>query len=131
MKPTKKYWEFRIPFAFSVLIWTATVTFLSLSSFEKVQLPVKVGSYDKLAHFLMYSVYAFAIVFSFKSIKNRNYKFYFYIFLYLFLFGCFMEVLQGTTTKNRNADFLDAIANGIGAIIGIAFAYVIVKSKKN
>jgi glycopeptide antibiotics resistance protein len=42
-----------------------------------------------------------------------------------------MEVLQGTTTKNRNADFLDALANGIGAIIGIAFAYVIVKSKKN
>jgi len=130
VKPTKTYWEFKILYAFSALVWTVTILFLSLSSFEKVNLPINVSGHDKLAHLLMYSIYAFAIVFSFRNIKNRKLKFYFYIFLYLFLFGGFMEVLQGTLTKNRNADFLDAVANGIGALIGITFAYAIVKSKK-
>lgn len=130
MKPTKTYWEFKILYAFSALVWTFTILFLSLSSFEKVQLPIKVEGHDKMAHFLMYAVYAFAIVFSFKNVKNRKFKFYFFIFLYLFLFGGLMEVLQGVLTNNRSTDFLDAIANGIGALIGITFAYAIVKSKK-
>lgn len=80
----------------------------------------------------MYSVYAFLLVFSFKNIQSRKFVFYLYVFLYLFLFGVLVEFLQGMMTEKRQPDAKDALANGLGAFVGIVFAYFIVKKvKKN
>jgi VanZ family protein len=78
----------------------------------------------------MYAIYAITIIFSFRNLKSKKIKFYFYIFLYLFSFGVLMELLQGIYTNNRHADIKDAIANGIGALIGIVFAFLFVKKSK-
>jgi glycopeptide antibiotics resistance protein len=43
-----------------------------------------------------------------------------------------IEFLQGLTTEKRKTDMEDALANGIGALIGIVIAYAIIKRvKKN
>ncbi|MFY8189088.1 MAG: VanZ family protein [Flavobacterium sp.] len=132
MKPTKTFWEYNNFFKIFVTLWTLIVLFLSLSSFENLQVPIKVSGFDKMAHFVMYSLYAFLLIFSFKDIKAKKINFYLYIFLYLFLFGLFIEFLQGITTEKRKTDMEDALANGIGALIGIVVAYAIIKRvKKN
>ena len=119
-------------FKIFVTLWTLIVLFLSLSSFENLQVPIKVSGFDKMAHFVMYSLYAFLLIFSFKDIKAKKINFYLYIFLYLFLFGLFIEFLQGIITERRKTDMEDAFANGIGALIGILIAYAIIKRvKKN
>lgn len=130
MKIIKKYWEFNKNFVFLTFLWTIIILYLSLSSFKGVKIPIKVSNFDKLAHFLLYSSYAFLIVFSFKDVVNKKFKFYFFIFLYLFTFGSFVEILQGTLTKYRSQNFNDAIANGFGALVGLFFAYVLKRKFK-
>jgi len=132
VKPTRTFWEYNNFFKIFVVLWTLIVLFLSLSSFENVQVPIKVSNFDKMAHFVMYSLYAFLVIFSFKNIIDKKFNFYFYIFLYLFFFGLLIEFLQGLTTEKRKTDMEDALANGIGALIGIVIAYAIIKRvKKN
>jgi VanZ family protein len=125
VKIIKNYWEFNKLFVLLSFLWTFTILYLSLSSFEGVKVPIKVSNFDKLAHFLMYSIYAFLIVFSFKNVADKKFKFYFLIFLYLFIFGSLVEVLQGTVTKYRSQDVKDALANGFGAFVGLFFAYML------
>jgi len=132
VKSIKNYWEFNKLFVVFTFLWTCTILYLSLSSFESVQISINVSSFDKLAHFLMYAFYAFLIVFSFKNVARKKLRFYFLIFLYLFFFGYLIEILQGSITNSRSQDIKDALANGFGSFVGLLFSYAVNKcNKKN
>lgn len=132
MKPTKTFWEFSKFFKTCVIVWTGTIFFLSLNSLKSIKVSIGITGFDKFAHLIMYAMYAFLIVFSFKNIQSKKFSFYLYVFLYLFFFGVLLEFLQGILTEKRHPDAKDAIANGFGAIVGIFFAHLVVKKlKKN
>ena len=47
------------------------------------------------------------------------------IVLFAVFYGIVIEVLQNLLTKNRQADFYDAVANTLGAVVGFICVYSI------
>ncbi len=72
---------------------------------------------DKVGHILMYSF--LSSWFSLLVMQNRS---LWWVFFGLTAFGLLMEFLQGLTDY-RSAEFADAIANSIGAAIGLVFHF--------
>jgi VanZ family protein len=77
---------------------------------------VPVGG-DKLEHVLGYALLAFAAgqVFARRAWVRVG--------LGLVLLGVLLEVAQGTLTATRSADLGDALANGIGVLLGLGCAF--------
>jgi VanZ family protein len=76
---------------------------------------------DKVAHFFFYAVYVILFQRSFStmpsgSVYSRNQ--YSLPLLSGILYGGLIEIYQGLLLPNRTADYVDVIANAIGAIIG-------------
>lgn len=128
MNNIKIYWAYSFFFKILVFIWTGVIFFLSFNSLENINFKIKVSNADKLAHFLLYFVYAFLLVFSFKNLKSKKLAFFGTIFLYVFLLGLAIEFLQGFT-KNRSSEVLDVLSNGLGAFTGVCCASLIIKNK--
>ena len=54
----------------------------------------------------------------------------FFIICFVVIYGIIIEILQGVLTTTRESDLFDALANTLGAIVGlIGFQYV--KKQKN
>jgi VanZ family protein len=76
---------------------------------------------DKVAHFFFYAVYVILFQRSFStmpsgSVYSRN-QYSLPLFSGI-LYGGLIEIYQGLLLPNRTADYVDVIANAIGAIIG-------------
>ena len=71
---------------------------------------------DKLLHALSYTVLMLSWMMVLKSSKKLKYQFY--LWLVLLLFGIIIELLQGTLTHYRTADFKDVLANLVGLTLG-------------
>ena len=101
------------------------VTFSSLYSFEGSDLSgfsIDIPYADKIVHFIFYfvgSVFGslyISEVWKEKTLFIEKLK----IFAFsLIIFGIIIEVVQKTMTTNRVGDVFDALANSIGAILGI------------
>ncbi|MDP5230614.1 MAG: VanZ family protein [Cellulophaga sp.] len=99
------------------------ITSLSLFSFKEVgtiSKSIKIPHFDKIAHFTFYfcatilgslAVKEFKILTSFKKASL-------YVMLFSVLYGIVIEVLQYGFTENRQGDFLDVLANSLGALTG-------------
>lgn len=75
------------------------------------------GGNDKLAHILMY-----AFLSSWFSLLVIRYRSLCWVLFGLIAYGLLMEFLQGLTDY-RSAELADAIANSIGATIGLIFRF--------
>ncbi len=76
---------------------------------------------DKVAHFFFYAVYVVLFWRSFSTMHSDSvfYRNPFSIPLFSgIVYGGLIEIYQGLFLPNRTADYVDFIANTIGAIIG-------------
>ncbi|MBT8299563.1 MAG: VanZ family protein [Maribacter sp.] len=114
----KKHW-----YAFAFLGWMVFVTFSSLYSFKDSEISnFNIPYADKFVHFTFYFVAAvFGSLFlneingeGPKRIKSLK-----ILALSLIFFGIIIEVIQEIHTVYRSGDVFDALANGLGVIVGI------------
>lgn len=87
---------------------------------------------DKVAHFFFYAVYVILFQRSFStmpsgSVYSRN-QFSIPLFSGI-IYGALIEVYQGLLLPNRTADYVDVIANAIGAVIGWLIVRYLAKKK--
>ncbi len=110
------------------------VTFSSLYSFEDTSVPdIQIPHLDKIVHFGFYFVAAVLGFFSFRSrLKSGTSisKMITGLLLFLIVFGIIIEGIQHRYTTTRAGDVFDALANTIGAFIGVLTAKTIFSSKK-
>lgn len=84
---------------------------------------------DKTAHFIMYGGLTVVVLFdkNFQNLKNRMVSLPLWTVGFPILYGGLMELLQAYCTNgNRSGDWLDFIANSLGALIVYALAWLAV-----
>ena len=102
-----------------VIAWALVILILSSipgSGFDKLQLPFwKIIHLDKLIHGGMYFTLSLLLISVF---TKRDFKFPFFYAINLAIFyGGIMELLQGYVFPGRAAEWLDFLANSIGASV--------------
>lgn len=101
------------------LAWTLFIVLASIapsSDLPKVQIP----DLDKLVHIVIYAILAFLWM---KSLRIRGEKKHVISLLAsVILFGISIEWVQETLIEGRSGDRYDAIANAIGAGLGIVIS---------
>ena len=111
------------------LLWTIGITVACLVDMSDVP-AANVENIDKLAHLSFYAVFA---ILWFLYLENRiesTPKLFLIVFMLAVIFGVFIEFCQSTFTANRQADVNDAIANTIGATIGLLLMAIYTKKFK-
>ncbi|MBT8308696.1 MAG: VanZ family protein [Maribacter sp.] len=116
-------------YAIAFISWMVFVTFSSLYSFEGSGFgSFNVPNGDKIVHFIFYFVAAvLGSLFLLETKKEMALQSIQVIILAfsLIFFGIIIEVIQEAFTTNRSGDVNDALANSIGAILGILAIFVI------
>jgi len=99
------------------------VTFSSLFSFSGVDSSrFNIPHLDKAVHFTFYFVMvllAFYAKTKGKGSRSTISKLLWYIVLFAVAYGMIIEVIQHVATADRHGDFLDAVANSMGAVAGM------------
>lgn len=113
----KKYWTF-LP----AVLFTAAVAYLSLT--ESAQAP-SVALNDKVIHACIYLV--LAIAWLLPIVKHSPFAFCLspYVVLGVTAFGGILELLQHFFTLTRSGEWLDLLADFIGALIGAVLVWLI------
>ncbi|MBT3208215.1 MAG: VanZ family protein [Bacteroidetes bacterium] len=79
---------------------------------------------DKLIHFGMYLIYSILLIAyfegQFKYSKLHNFPLT-YALIFAVSYGAILEILQEFVFVHRSGSFADAIANSVGAIVGVIF----------
>lgn len=110
-------------FLLLAIIWTVLITVASLVSFNSVP-KVNIPGNDKAVHFLFYLV--FVVLWSLAKWQSYfKMKYDSLIVVLAIIYGIIIEVLQGVLTQTREADFYDALANSLGAIVGFIGLYCV------
>jgi VanZ family protein len=78
---------------------------------------------DKLYHGIAYSTLAICWLFSFYKRPKAKYI----IVILCILYGILLEVLQGTLTNYRTADYFDMLANLLGVLVGLTIFNLVLK----
>ncbi|MCF0244942.1 MAG: VanZ family protein [Bacteroidaceae bacterium] len=109
------------PLTILVLI---VIAVLSLMPVQELHLEGMTLS-DKWAHSLMYGGLTAAVILE-RSVKKKKIAPTLWAVVLSFVYGGLMEILQAYCTNgNRSGDWLDFIANDIGAIIVYCLAWII------
>ncbi len=108
----KKYWK--------SFVWLLFILFLSFVKLPSTAQDAPVFT-DKLVHIFLYLV--LASLMRFEKINALQ------IILFAAILGGTLEILQGSLTTYRSADFLDWLCDIFGAITGL-YVYVVVKFLK-
>ena len=98
---------------YQLWIGLGVVLLILIAILSLIPVPDGPAGNDKLAHVIMY-----AIPSSWFSLIVMRRTSLVWIFVALMSYGLLMEFLQGLTDY-RSAEFGDAMANGLGAIIGL------------
>ncbi len=109
--------------------WMVFITVLSLVSFDdETSLGLDIPYFDKVVHFTFYlvagilgSIFLLSRKVEKKGRKGISVK----LLLGLVGYGIIIEVLQGSLTTYRSAEFLDVLANSAGALMGILLMWVL------
>ncbi|MBT3301105.1 MAG: VanZ family protein [Bacteroidetes bacterium] len=117
------------------VVWILIITILSLvpsSGIETIWFDFPIPL-DKIVHFGLYAVCSFLLFYgkrwtSASLVKNG--KTLLFVVLSVILYSVLLELLQSTNLINRNASFLDIIANILGVSAGILL-YVSLAKKIN
>ncbi|MFM2207235.1 MAG: hypothetical protein RL213_1210 [Bacteroidota bacterium] len=86
--------------------------------------------WDKLGHLAMFGVQSFLLLRAARHTSSSpiGYTKAWILVSLTILYGALLEVLQLTVFSGRSSDVRDAIANGVGAVIGLALFRFIYKS---
>ena len=104
---------------FSILV-ALVILYLSLTSsdtFDEVPL-FNIPYLDKIVHTGMYFGLMSVIIFEHRK-SLENIKLLLLTSLIPFFYGILMELLQGTITSTRSADFFDVLSNTSGILISV------------
>lgn len=122
MRFVKSFWK--------TILWALIVLVLSTMSGKKVEeIPfMNIPNMDKVAHFGMYFILTFLLLFDFsrlKSDKTPGKKVILITLLLAIFFGGSMELLQEIPSLQRSTDIKDFMANSIGAFsAALSFRYI-------
>jgi VanZ family protein len=117
---TLHYWK-SISFTLVILF----LSFVPPAGLKKLP-PINILNFDKIVHMLMYSLLTAIIIYDLKNkIAKSAYRktFITTVFLYSIIFGGIVEIMQETWFYPRSAEWIDWIADIIGALIGIFGMY--------
>ncbi|WP_281542337.1 VanZ family protein [Maribacter aestuarii] len=113
--------------------WLVFVTFASLSTFETSGSSLtKIPHFDKFVHFIFYFIMVILGVLAVREYLKTSIKFskvMVCVLLFAVIYGIIIEVLQYTWTINRQGDILDALANTVGALLGMWVARILFSRK--
>jgi VanZ family protein len=114
MKFVTSFWK--------TIIWTCVVLFLSLSSGENLPDPlwIEFPHIDKVVHFIMYFVFALALIHDlqhYSKIRLNHGQIILISVLAVIGWGGFLEILQRIPSIHRNSDFFDFLTNTVGAVV--------------
>ena len=110
---TQQVWQW-----LAISVWATILLILSTVSSQrlpKIQSWSDVIGVDKLAHALVYAVFA---VLLYLPLQNWRISAGWTATLLSALFGASMEFLQASLSTGRSFEFADMLANSVGAIIG-------------
>ena len=107
----KYFWKFAL--------WTIIILVLSLTPQEKIP-KVSIVNFDKFVHLIMYFLQVSLLLYAYyKKFHTITYQYYLLAGLTGIFTGGIIELLQGTSFINRNADWIDFIANSLGTALAI------------
>jgi VanZ family protein len=115
------------------LIWLIII--IVLSGYPGKNLPkAPFDEFDKLVHLIIYAILSFLSIMGFSEqsksfLLSKNLQ-YLSSVLFSVLAGGLIELLQQYVFINRYGDWLDFIANSIGAVIGV-FGFYFISKKLN
>lgn len=97
-----------------LFVWVCVILFLSFYSSPKVNEIQPFPHFDKVVHFLMYSVLVLLVYLSgvVSGIRSGDY----WLLVVVLLMGAAIELLQGILTVNRTPSFYDLLFNMIGVV---------------
>ena len=119
----------RIILAFRwAIIWAVCILILCImnpSKLPSIRVNWEIGP-DKFAHFTMFAIMSLSLIIGIQKLE-WNKKYILYAGILSSLYGIVIEIIQGAFLVYRSFDYVDMLANAIGAIsISILF---FVKSK--
>lgn len=98
------------------------ITSLSLFSFKGVSTSgINIPHLDKLVHFTFYFFATILGGLSYKEIYKKEQSLLSagkIMLLFSIVYGMVIEIIQYSFTENREGDFLDFLANSLGAFLG-------------
>ncbi len=112
--------NFKVNFKYLIAIFWTLLIFtgcLVSSSMLKVNGVDNIVGFDKLAHFILYSVCSWLWMTALISNKTRK-NATLYTISGLIILGFIIECLQAGLTKDRSFEFYDILANVAGTIFG-------------
>lgn len=115
----------------ALLLWGAIVTLLSLIPGET--LPdfswSSLYGIDKIAHWGFYAVWAALWTFVVGGTSDGQNR-HFYVVILLILFSALLEILQGVLFWGRYFEWVDLLANALGALTGFVAMDFLMKKKQ-
>lgn len=104
---------------------------ISIATFMNPISPINIAKFDKLMHFIAYTVTC--CVFWYEYYRTRDNKQSDYLYIYavivpIILSGT-LELLQGIFTKERQCDILDFLFNCLGILFALFLSIVIKKCR--
>lgn len=110
--------------ALCAYIWAAIIFAACLIPGRDVP-SLSIFQYDKLLHFAIFALLAFLILLQMKRRRPRLLKEGLYTLLAGIAYGYFVEIMQGSgITEGRAFDHYDAMADGIGALLGVLIFFI-------
>lgn len=92
-----------------------TIGIFILSLFRMPSTGIKLAHVDKVYHGFAYFVLTLSWLFTFYKKPNKKYL----IVVFCIILGIIIELLQYALTIYRTGDYLDVIANSIGALLAL------------
>lgn len=103
--------------------WISFIAFVSLASFPSIS-QIKVENGDKYVHFVLYFVLTFLLFYSRVLPVDYSKKAKLIICLLVSIsFGMIIEIMQGVFTQSRQFEWSDVVANSLGSLVAVLFAF--------
>lgn len=117
-----------LKYNFYTICWACIIFIISVVTVGS-NANIEIAFFDKLVHAGMYGILALLMIVGF--LKQRSYNYIRFNAIQLsvvitVLYGVLIEIIQGFT-PDRSFDWLDMVANTLGAFIGFGLFIVIYK----
>lgn len=115
---------------FLAITWTTLITILSLVNVGSLGNTIKIPYKDKMVHFVFYFLF-YVLWYGFFKLKTTANKIKYTILFAAIGYGILMELLQAIMANHRSSDFVDVIANSVGAFCGLIAVTCFLSNKKD
>lgn len=111
------------------MLTTTAICVLSLAPIGGIELDVEVPLADKWMHFVMYGGLTTVVWWEYWKQHSTAIMVWLTVYgaLCPIMLGLLMEVLQAYCTTYRSGDWLDAVANSIGVVLGVVLGIVAIR----